>query len=296
MTARTTGTRDGGQVYPLMLLFMTAIIGAAAAVIDVGSWYRAHRSLQGTADAAALAAAQGLPDTNHARSLAVEYAGKNGGGVTNADVTFTSHTTANDTVTINAERPAAGVFTRLFGIDSVSVSAHASARAIEPVVTRIVTPLAVNSTHSMLNCSGGPCYGVATELSYHHPGSAKKDPLAFGYVDLLNRANGAATEAELARWITDGFTGTATTGIYVAVGDPTYISPEVRAALESHFGDTIIVPVFKSINKNTYDIVTWASFKITGLGRLSEHHWRIYGSFERTEDSTSGSRDIALVE
>ena len=71
-----------GQSLVLSLLFMTVLIGMAAIVIDVGSWYRADRKLQANADAAALAGAQELPgSTAAARDAAVSYADSNDGGL-----------------------------------------------------------------------------------------------------------------------------------------------------------------------------------------------------------------------
>ena len=52
-----------GQSMVMALVFLTVMMGMSALVLDVGSWYRAHRAAQSTADASALAAAQGLPDT-----------------------------------------------------------------------------------------------------------------------------------------------------------------------------------------------------------------------------------------
>src|SRR5690242_14552889 len=50
-----------GQVFALTAIGLVAICGMAGFSIDVGSWYRAHRSQQAVADAAALAAADNLP-------------------------------------------------------------------------------------------------------------------------------------------------------------------------------------------------------------------------------------------
>ena len=53
-----------GQSMVVSVVFLTVLMGMAALVIDVGSWYRAHRAAQSTADASALAGAQALPDTS----------------------------------------------------------------------------------------------------------------------------------------------------------------------------------------------------------------------------------------
>ena len=51
---------DSGQAVVLSVVFLAALLGAAAMVVDVGSWYREQRDTQSEADAAALASAQAL--------------------------------------------------------------------------------------------------------------------------------------------------------------------------------------------------------------------------------------------
>ena len=82
---------ERGQSTVLTLVFLTVLLGMAALVLDVGSWYRTKRAAQSTADAAALAGAQALPyDTAGASNLAMQYANKNGGGVLPSGVTFSN--------------------------------------------------------------------------------------------------------------------------------------------------------------------------------------------------------------
>ncbi len=72
---------EQGQVTVLLALFLAVLAGAAAMATDVGSWYRADQAAQATADAAALAGAQGLNlSTADAAALAEEYAETTGGG------------------------------------------------------------------------------------------------------------------------------------------------------------------------------------------------------------------------
>ena len=52
---------DRGQATVLTLVFLVVLLGMAALVLDIGSWYRADRATQSAADAAALAGAQALP-------------------------------------------------------------------------------------------------------------------------------------------------------------------------------------------------------------------------------------------
>ena len=43
---------DNGQATVITVVFLVVLLGMAALVLDIGSWYRADRSTQSTADAA----------------------------------------------------------------------------------------------------------------------------------------------------------------------------------------------------------------------------------------------------
>src|SRR5438105_11398073 len=69
---------ERGQVLPFVLIgLLIMLLGVAGLVVDAGQGYWAKRQLQAATDAAALAAAQELPDTTVARALAAQY-GVNG--------------------------------------------------------------------------------------------------------------------------------------------------------------------------------------------------------------------------
>ena len=68
---------ERGSVLPLVGLCMTVILGFAAVAIDLGQQTALRSQLEGTADAAALAAASQLPDERKARRKALEYAEEN---------------------------------------------------------------------------------------------------------------------------------------------------------------------------------------------------------------------------
>src|ERR671913_2537887 len=142
---------EGGQAAVLAVVFMAGLLGAMAMVLDVGSWFRAQRATQSAADAAALAAAQGLPgDTGLASALGSEYLAANGGG--GGEYTFSKKAFDNDTITVEVTRQADGFFAKLFGIDSVDVHAKASARAGGLDSAKWVAPITVNIKHPELNC------------------------------------------------------------------------------------------------------------------------------------------------
>jgi Flp pilus assembly protein TadG len=119
---------ERGQAVVLTVLALVVLLGMAALVLDVGAWFHEKRKLQATADAAALAGAQALPERPaDATSLALSYAGKNGGGVASGDITISSSKYGNDTIRVNSHKTDAGMFSRLLGITSVDVKASATA-------------------------------------------------------------------------------------------------------------------------------------------------------------------------
>jgi hypothetical protein len=273
-----------GQAYVLTILFLVVLLGMAAAVLDVGSWYRAHRSLQATVDAAALAGAQKLPDsTGEASALASEYAGKNGGGA--MDVGFSKSVYSNDTISVEGERPATGFFSKIFGIDSVTVRAHAKARAGYPKAAKWVAPIVVNIKHPKLNCNPNPCED-ATELEYYHlktKGGQTDGSGSFGFINLTGD-NGVGSN-ELGEWIDEGFDQylDVNKNYSVSTGNP-FSSTNIKGALENKMkeGDILLFPVYDKLtgtgDNAKYHIVGFAAFLITSMD-LTGNNEKFYGHF-----------------
>ena len=152
--------RDCGQAAVVTVLFLVVLVGMAAAVLDVGSWYREDRELQSTMDAAALAAAQALPDDpGEADALANQYATKNGGGLDGVEISTTN--ISNDTVKVTGSRPAPGFFSKIFGVDSVTVNGTAKARSGVLANAKWAAPIAVDEQHPFLQ---GERWGEPTDL------------------------------------------------------------------------------------------------------------------------------------
>ena len=119
---------ERGQAFVTTALFLVVLCGMAALVLDVGSWFRDKRQFQATADAAALAGAQALPTSwGTAKQLAKDYADKNGGHVKPGDITSSTTYVTGDTISVRAQDNEAGVFSRVLGVNSVNVTADASA-------------------------------------------------------------------------------------------------------------------------------------------------------------------------
>lgn len=124
----TCRKNEHGQAVVLMVISLAMLIGMCALVLDVGSWFREKRQLQAAADASALAGAQALPESwSTAKSLALDFADKNGGGVLASSVTSSTTLVSGDTISVSAQKDQAGNFSKLLGINSVSIHATASA-------------------------------------------------------------------------------------------------------------------------------------------------------------------------
>jgi hypothetical protein len=299
---------ESGQVAVIMAAFLAVMVGAAAMVLDVGSWYRADRAAQATADAAALAGAQGLQASkSSASALAGEYATKNGGG--DIEITFGTKVVANDLITVTVARPAPGFFSKLFGIDSVEVNARATARAGIPAEARYVAPIAVNEQHPMLQCG---CFGDPTQvalINLHNPGAGDAAG-AFGLLNLDSQQDGGNIGSNvLADWIRDGYQGALPLGTYNSAPSANFNSQDIRKALNDRLGTELLFPVYRSITGGgsgaEFDIIAWVGFVPTSF-TLGGSSGTIRGYFTKViwqglADETGtvpdhGARVISLIE
>jgi hypothetical protein len=299
---------ERGQAVVLPILFMAVLLGMAALVLDVGSWYQADRAAQATADAAALAGAQELPgDSTGAEARALEYVDKNGGSAEEAEVSFP----AADTITVVIERTSPGFFANVLGIDSVEVAARASARAASPAEAKWVAPIVVNEKHPKLQCTPEPCFGEPTELEYHHlkeKGPSEPDGAgSFGFINLVIESDNPGT-SELGKWIREGYDQYMALGDYDArTGNP-FGSTHVDGSLEDRIGDELLFPIYRKLtgtgSNAKYEIVGWVGFRLTGTD-LKGNKEKLFGYFTQVIwegiQSSSGSNSpgvtsIALVE
>jgi hypothetical protein len=267
---------EHGQSMVLALVFLTVLMGMSALVLDVGSWYRAQRAAQSTADSAALAAAQGLTNTTEARALATSYANKNGGGIGAAgSITFSTQWMPNDTVAVKVTRPAPGFFAKLFGIGSVNVTGRATARTFNVQSVRYVAPIVVHYKHPLLHCTRNanptcnPEFGVSTKLNLedlHQPGGGDGSG-AFGLIN-LNKLddNGNIGAGVLAEWLTKGYDQDMPLGHYHSAPSANFNNSQFGAALDSVIGKEVLFPVYRKLtgpgSNAQYDIIGWVGFII----------------------------------
>jgi hypothetical protein len=274
---------ERGQSMVLTVVFMVVLLGFAAMVIDVGSWYRAHRSVQATADASALAGAAVLPDTGSATTLANQYAAKNGGSGSGLgsgpQITFTQSDYEMDTITVKVTRPSPGFFAKIFGsaFGTVNVSGKATARAYNVQgIQNGIAPITVNYKHPLLNCTRGqnptcnPTFGTPTQLQLEdiHTSGGKDAAGAFGLINLNGVQGGNVGAGDLADWLNNGYHDhDLTVGHYDSVPGATFNNSTFTAALDAHIGDELLFPVYRLLkgpgSNAMYDIIGWVGFVIT---------------------------------
>jgi Putative Flp pilus-assembly TadE/G-like len=307
---KPTVRSERGQAIVLMAAFLPVLLGAAALVLDVGSWYRADRAAQAAADASALAGAQGLQaGTDVAAVLADEYAVKNGGG--DKEISFSTKVVPNDLITVTVKRPAPGFFTKLFGVDSVTVNARATARSGVPGRARYVAPIAVNEQHPMLQCG---CFDDPTQvtlINLHNPGDGDAAG-AFGLINLQSQTDGSGNigSDQLGAWIRDGYQDALPLGTYDSAPSANFNSDNIRIALRDRVDTELLFPVYRppitgSGSGAEFDIIGWVGFVPTSF-TLGGSTGEIRGYFTKViwqglADDTGnvpdfGVRVISLIE
>jgi Flp pilus assembly protein TadG len=264
----TTSKNERGQALVLTVLSLVVLLGMSALVLDVGAWFHQKRHLQATADAAALAGAQLLPNNPAgASSQALSYGTKNGGGVAGADVTISSSRATDDTISVKAHKTNNGVFSKVVGVFNVNIAATAKARVGAPASALHVAPMVVSCNHGLIkNCNNGnkqPEFLTPTTLDFDPMGA----PGAFGMLN-LDGGNGTVGSSKEAAWILNGFDKYLGLGLYKSDPGAKFSSQKIRSALDARIGTVLLFPVFRTLNGSgqnaQYDIIGWIGFYLTG--------------------------------
>lgn len=267
---------EKAQATVLTLVFLAVLLGMAALVLDVGSWYRADRAAQSTADAAALAGAQALPENGaQATSLAQQFAVKNG-GIGSGGISITSQVVGNDTITVTVKREAPGFFSKLFGLRSVTVGATAVARSGGVSSVKYVAPITVHYKHPLLNCTGpsthptcNPTFGSTTTLNLEdlHQKGGGNGSGAFGLLNLnYGDPSGNIGADVLADWLLHGYQDELPLGTYYSAPSANFNNSQFLASLDAVRGKEVLFPVYRLLtgpgSNAKYDIIGWVGFVI----------------------------------
>jgi Flp pilus assembly protein TadG len=272
---------DHGQATVLTVVFLVVLLGMAALVLDIGSWYRADRATQSTADAAALAGAQALPgDSATANTLALQYATKNG-GLGSGGVTFSSKIVANDTIKVTVKRAAPTFFAKIFGRNTVTVGSTATARSEGVSAVKYVAPIVVHYKHPLLNCKGpaskptcapdfGPTHPTTLDLEDLHKPGGGSGAGAFGLLNLnYGDPTGNIGAGTLADWLLNGYDDELPLGTYYSAPSANFNNSQFQSSLTAVLGKEVLFPVYRLLtgpgSNAKYDIIGWVGFVITSF-------------------------------
>ena len=297
---------QSGQALVLTVVFLVSLLGMAALVLDVGSWYRSKRQLQSTADAAALAGAQALPDTaGSASGLANQYATANAPDLASADFSISSNIVPNDRITVHVTRPAPGFFAKVFGINSVQVGATATAQTEGMSQAKYVAPIVVNKQHPLLAGAGCPCLDQKTTIPLGKAGA----PGAFDLIN-LDGSRGGTGQDTLASWLLSGYQNSLGLGGYPSDTGAKWNSSEVHDALAQRIGTVLMFPVYDTLTGTganaSYNVIGWVGFYLEDFdargssgsitGHFTEVVWDGLQQTTATQTPNFGAHTVQLVD
>lgn len=257
---------DSGQAIVFVVIVFIGMLAIIALAVDVGSWYTAKRRLQGAADAAALAAAQDLPDTTTAASTAQSYASLNATGLNSWTPVFPD----TSTIKVQLAKQAPAFFAKALGISTVTIHAKASANVGVPGSIRNALPIGVRQS-VVCSASSTGCFGAPKTLTFDTSSTASFGSSTWGLLDLGGSSNTSSTcdgkvgESTQASWVTAGYAGLLAVNRYYGASTGQRIS--VRTALNARLGQVLLVPVFDLSDATWctaggFRVIGWAAFVI----------------------------------
>jgi hypothetical protein len=276
---------ERGQAMVLTVISVTVLLGMAAVVVDVGSWFLDRRQLQSGVDSSALAGAQNLPsDSSGAVDAAASYASKNGVG--SPSISISSKNRSGDTIDVSASRVSQGFFAKVFNIASVTLHANASATASTLDGVYKALPFGISYDHPDLVC-GLPCFNQPATVPIQQVGAP-------GNFDLI-ALNGATTPDALGALIESGYGALMKLGDYPVATGVKFNADAIQSAMQDRVGATIVLPIYDSVSGvgsgATYHVISWVSFTITGFD-LRSSGGQLYGVFHRLIQSNGETGGI----
>jgi Flp pilus assembly protein TadG len=230
--------QESGQSLLVIIFAITAMIGVAATVTDLGTAYVKTAQTQTAVDAAVLAAGMQLPvktgDTaavNKASATAKEYLTKNGvTDTTNATVTLGD---LNDGAyySIYVSQPASSptAFAKIFGITSITFARDAKAKVVPCTALSDLVPLSIQETIlNQIIADGKSQHAV---LKY----GMKDDNVnngAFGAIDLDGVKGGGAND--YTNWLANGYQAKLTVGTVLPIEAGNMTGPTYSGIVERY--------------------------------------------------------------
>jgi hypothetical protein len=169
---------------------------------------------------------------------------------------------------VKVKKSAPGIFTKLFGINSVNVGSKATARTALISSAKYVAPIVVKNTHpKLLGTPGCPCFGKLGQNT-----NITTIPLgrngAPGAFDLLNLdgTKGGTSGGRLSQWMLKGYDGYLDIGQFYSDPGAKWDDNQLHDALDARLGTTLLFPVYDQIvgtgSNAEYHVIGWVGFHL----------------------------------
>jgi Flp pilus assembly protein TadG len=248
---------ERGQALVFVVLALGVLIAVLALVVDVGNWMRAQRHAQSVADAAALAAAQQLPDQSAAAGEVGSSALQNSWSGPPLQSAFPDAST----IKVVAQQDVSGLFAPLAGIFDISISAHASASVQSPASIVDVAPVALKCNAS---CSAWT-NGIPFTFTFDQDNPDTNSMTAVELPGIQNR-NDFQTFVQCDAQHPTSASCNSTTATAPTWYAPLVLGPgnsqgaRLRTDLTQAEGSVHLVPVFDDYsNTKGYHVIGWAA-------------------------------------
>ncbi len=275
---------ERGVVAVIATLMLTALVGMAALVVDLGWLYVVRGELQNGADAGALAGAVdlALSGTSDAQTMAVAYATQPtlyritspppGPGA--VAVSFP----ASNQIRVRVGPTAVPtIFARIWGISTADVAAVAVARVERRIIGSgpgNLLPFGVNRDVVDADGDGNYDLGISVDIYPHNEASGN-----FGLLDLDGGCN---SNNDTIDWIEHGYDDVFVIpegAGFVNVGGDTGISGNsLSGAISSRIGERVLLPVFDQVtgvgSNTTFRVVDFIGAIIQGFQLIGANSQR----------------------
>jgi hypothetical protein len=262
MSSNATHSQDkrAGQALVVFALMLLGLVAMLALVLDGGNIYLQRRRMQNAADAGAIAGVRvlALNGTEAQASVAAQEYAVQRNHAQSAQVSFSPH----QIVVVTEERSAA-TFARMLGVQTLTVTARATARYDGVTALDGLAPITVRN----FDYQHGVPYTIWDDDKDSSPSTGN---ISGGYRGWLNLdcvypvSCGDAGSSNLTEWMSNGYPGTLSTNTWIrgSSGAKPSVIHQVTV------GQILRIAIFDDIqpkyeSKLYYHIVRIAAFKVT---------------------------------
>lgn len=285
-------TSEQGAVLVLVALGMVVLLGCASFVTDIGLLYTSRNHLINTADAAALAGAQELPDQPElAEAVARDYSRANGVAEECLDVKIS---TDNRSITVRPRRDVQFLFARVLGFTEQEVNAEATALTAPLTGAVGIVPFSIEEQelemgerYFLKEGAGGPakagpdgrrCGWYGALDPDNHPGGGANDyreRIKHGYQMKLQVGDRILIES-------GNMSGPTTQGVEYRIKQCKNGCTHDNFDLDCP--RVMIIPVIKPVNSKEVEIRGFAAFFLEGVQGQGKDNY-VIGRFVRMVSS-----------